>query len=518
MGAAITRSDRGPVSLESTDRAFMINAPHPHDAATGFLSMPLWPVADAAREGIVMVDTTQTIVAANTAALKMFGWERSQIVGQPLGRLIPERYRERHLRHVQAFDRSGMTEQQVIRREPITGMRSDGQEFPVEASLSRVELSDDGVQRSYFAVVLRDLSVERALRHQVATLTQRFRAVIDLTPVAMWIVEDELLSFANRSAFDLFGVSQEKALVGRSVYSLFDAAVHAELRAHVAQVLAGQTPEPIASAQVLRPDGQLREVEIASAALPDHGRTVVQMVITDITRRQRQLRAQRKHRLALRQLSASVVEAREEERRRIARELHDELGQRLTALKMELSSLKHAGTAPAAGEHVAGMLEMIDETVAAVRRISADLRPLMLDDLGLNAAIEALAREAARRMDIEITGRLGHEDPPVNSSTAIALYRMVQEALTNVGRHARATDVAIEMQTAGGELVLTVRDNGVGFPAGALQHEGRFGLLGMRERTVALGGRLEVDNPPGGGGRITIRLPLPPTPANPAAT
>jgi signal transduction histidine kinase len=106
----------------------------------------------------------------------------------------------------------------------------------------------------------------------------------------------------------------------------------------------------------------------------------------------------------------------------------------------------------------------------------------------------------------------------VNSSTAIALYRMVQEALTNVGRHARATDVAIEMQTAGGELVLTVRDNGVGFPAGALQHEGRFGLLGMRERTVALGGRLEVDNPPGGGGRITIRLPLPPTPANPAAT
>ena len=111
------------------------------------------------------------------------------------------------------------------------------------------------------------------------------------------------------------------------------------------------------------------------------------------------------------------------------------------------------------------MLEMIDDTVASVRRIAADLRPMMLDDLGLNAAIEWLARDAARRMDMEITVRLGEEDPPVTQGAAIALYRMVQEALTNVARHARATDVSIEMRQEGGELVLTVRDNGIGFSA-----------------------------------------------------
>jgi two-component system sensor histidine kinase UhpB len=494
-----------------------MNTPPATEASAGFFAMPLEPVVNVVREGILMVDEAQTIVAANAAAVEMFGWQGSQIVGQPLSRLIPARYREGHLEQVRRFKASGATEHRVRRREPITGLRADGQEFPVEAALSRVEFAVDGVHRTYFAAVLRDLSVERALQNQIAALTQRFRTLIDMTPVAMWIIEDEQVSFANRAAFELFGVATPQQLVGQPVYALIDASVHAQLRAHLTQALAGETPTPIASAGIVRADGQARQVELASAALPDHGRTVVQMVITDITRRERQARAQRQHRLALRQLSASVAEAREEERRRIARELHDELGQRLTALKMELSSLMSQDPHRAQSPHVAGMLEMLDETVAAVRRIAADLRPLMLDDLGLNAAIESLAREAARRMDVEVTVRLGHDDPPVSSGTAIALYRMVQEALTNVGRHARATDVAIEMKTVGGELVLTVRDNGVGFPAGALQHEGRFGLLGMRERAAALGGRLDIDNPPGGGGRVTVHVPLQSTAADAAA-
>jgi len=157
---------------------------------------------------------------------------------------------------------------------------------------------------------------------------------------------------------------------------------------------------------------------------------------------------------------------------------------------------------------VANMLDMLDDTVAAVRRIATDLRPMMLDDLGLNAAIEWLARDAARRMDIEITLRLGDEDPPVSDRAAIALYRMVQEALTNVARHARATGVRIEMRQEGAELVLTVHDNGVGFPDRTQVQDGRYGLLGIRERAYMLGGRIEVDNPPGGGGRLTVRLPL----------
>jgi len=478
----------------------MMNAPQADDSFAGFFAIPIGPFAQAAHEGIVMIDGEQTIVAVNDAALQMFGWKGPDLVGEPLSRLMPERFRQSHHKQVQAFGAVGAPEPRLVLREPITGVRSDGTEFPLEAAISRVELaSADGGQRTYLAAVLRDLSVERKLEAEIESLKERFRTVFDISPVAMWIVQDDRVCHANRAAARLFGRQEAKLITGQSVYSLLNPQAHSELRAHLAQALAGDVPPPIASAHIIRPDGQEREVEIASAALPDHGRTVVQMVITDITRRQRQIRDQTLHRAALRQLSASVVEAREEERRRIARELHDELGQRLTALKMELSSLTHSGQAQGERQRVAGMLGMIDETVAAVRRISADLRPLMLDDLGLNAAIEALAREAAQRMDVEVTVRLGQEDPPLSSSAAIALYRMVQEALTNVGRHSRATDVSIRMHTAGDELVLTIHDNGHGFPPGALQREGRFGLLGMRERAVALGGRLEVDNPPGGG-------------------
>ena len=154
------------------------------------------------------------------------------------------------------------------------------------------------------------------------------------------------------------------------------------------------------------------------------------------------------------------------------------------------------------------MLTMLDETMASTRSIASDLRPLMLDDLGLNAAIEWLARESARRMGIEVTVRQDETDPPVDSRTATTLYRTVQEALTNVARHARATDVSIEIHRRGDELVVSVQDNGIGFPPSAVGKAGSFGLLGLRERAYMVGGRLEIDNPPGCGARVTVRIPL----------
>ena len=154
------------------------------------------------------------------------------------------------------------------------------------------------------------------------------------------------------------------------------------------------------------------------------------------------------------------------------------------------------------------MLGMLDETMTAVRRIAADLRPLMLDDLGLNAALEWLARESARRMGFEVTVRLGQHDPALDKDGTIAVYRIVQEALTNVVRHAHATAVRIELRESRGELVLTVQDNGVGFTLEAARKPASFGLLGIRERAQLLGGSMQTDNPLVGGARITVRLPL----------
>ena len=362
--------------------------------------------------------------------------------------------------------------------------------------------------RSYFAALVLDLSESSALRHELDSFKRRLRSVFELAPVAIWIVESERIVFANHAAERLFGDGHK--VVGKPLYELLQPVSHDAVRTQVARALRGDPDVAFVHGHVARPDAAPREVEIALAALPDHGRTTVQMVVADVTQRRRESSELAQSREALRQLSTSVVEAREEERRRIARELHDELGQRLTALKMELSALDAATAAGGAHERVENMLGMVDETLASVRRISSDLRPMMLDDLGLNAAVEWLARDAARRLGIEITVKLGDNEPPLDDKVATAAFRMVQEALTNVARHSRASDVQIELRQHEGELRIVVQDNGIGYPSGAMQRNGSFGLLGMRERAGILGGHIVLDRAPGGGARLTVHLPLEP--------
>ena len=477
--------------------------------SNGFFDLPSEMVAGASREAVVLVDARQCIVAINAAAARMFGHAQPDLLGRPLSCLIPDGLRDVHDQHVQHFTAAQQAERAPLHGEALQGLRADGQVFPVEVVVSRLELVLDGQRHTCFMAMMCDLSTQHGLRSEVAMLSERVRTVLDLTPVAIWIVDDEQLVYANRAAVHLFGVSDRAQLIGRSIYTLLHASGHVPLRSHLqsARPVKSATPA-VVSGTLLRPDGQTREVDIATSALPDHGQTVLQMVIIDVTESQRQAREQSLHRVELRRLAASVVEAREEERRRIARELHDELGQRLTAMKMELFGLRAETPGPGGNGRITSMLEMVDSTVAALRRIAADLRPLMLDDLGLNAAIEWLARDAARRMDMEVTVQLGTEDPPLGPGADIALYRMVQEALTNVARHANATDIRIELRQSADELVLTVRDNGHGFPDRSMRQDGRYGLLGMRERAIMLGGRLDLDNPPGGGARITVHLPL----------
>jgi signal transduction histidine kinase len=260
---------------------------------------------------------------------------------------------------------------------------------------------------------------------------------------------------------------------------------------------------------IQRANGSLREVELVVATLPDHERTFVQMVINDITQRAREKKDLLRSRRTLRELSASMVEAREEERRRIARELHDELGQRLTALKLEMAACQRDHPDLAVGERAQLMLDMLDDTVASARRIAMDLRPLMLDDLGLPEAIDWLLKEFKRRTGIEVVARLGEDLRELSPNLATTLYRIVQEALTNITRHAQATRVVVVLESRHHELLLTIQDNGVGFTKGIRSRaSGSFGLLGIRERALMLGGRLQVSNAPEGGARLVVHVPL----------
>jgi two-component system, NarL family, sensor histidine kinase UhpB len=483
-------------------------------AGAAWLSGPCASLFGAVHEAIVLVDEAQQVFAMNPAAERLFGCTAAQALGHSLARFVPPRWREQHAAMVRSFAASPETQHTLAHGRRIEALRADGSTVPIEIVLSRIELVQPAGVQTLFAALMRDASNESALEQQLAALERRMRAVFELSPSAIWICDDDVLVYANRAAARLFALDSAEALIGRRLWALLDSESHAVLRDELERTLGGQTVGAIVTSRLTRPDGERREIEIALAALPDHGQRSVQMVVNDITERQREAADLRRSRRALRELSASVVEAREEERRRIARELHDELGQRLTALKIDLTTLAAQARLPADDARVAGMQATLDDTLASVRRIASDLRPLMLDDLGLNAAIEWLARDTSRRIGIPVHARLPVAEPALDPRVATALYRMVQEALTNVTRHAHARSVDVTLSSENGELVLTVADDGVGLSDEALQRAGSFGLLGLHERARMLGGQIDIGARPGGGTTLTVRLPRQPVPAS----
>ncbi len=468
-------------------------------------------LAHAALEAVITVDQQQRIVTINPAGLTMFGLTRAQAMGMELAQLIPERLRALHAGHVKRFGESGQADRPIGRRGEVLGLRANGEEFPMEAVILKSEVSQPSGIQTYYTALLSDLSDRSELSRMSSVIDQlnlRLRAVFERAPVAIWITERDRVVFANQACAQLLGLSGPAQLVGRSIFELLAPASHQPVASKLLAIERDETVSIVAGS-IQRADGAVREVELVVAALPDHQRSFVQMVINDVTQRSQERKHLLRSRRILRELSASLVEAREEERRRIARELHDELGQRLTALKLEMMACQREHPGLAVGERAQRMLDMLDDTVASTRRIAMELRPLMLDDLGLPEAIDWLLKEFSRRTGIEVDTRLDEGLQALAPQLATTIYRIVQEALTNITRHARARRAAISLVLDDHELLLTIQDNGVGFTQGTrARNPGSFGLLGIRERVLLLGGQLSVGNAPEGGARLVVRLPL----------
>ena len=218
----------------------------------------------------------------------------------------------------------------------------------------------------------------------------------------------------------------------------------------------------------------------------------------------------------LRDLAKRLETIREEERTRISREIHDELGQALTALKLDVAWIRNRlprGNDPVT-ERTDAVLARVDETMATVRRIATELRPSILDKMGLAAAIEWQAEEFARRTGIKVTITVALDTLSLNDSRITPIFRILQEALTNVARHSTATKVAIECSAGEDGVDLVVADNGLGITPQQLDSGRSLGLIGLRERARAFGGWIEMDGRPGMGTRVVARIPHPP-PATP---
>lgn len=234
----------------------------------------------------------------------------------------------------------------------------------------------------------------------------------------------------------------------------------------------------------------------------------------DVTERMQAEEALRRSREQLRALAAHLESVREEERTRIARQVHDELGQMLTGLKLDLSwvaSRLPRDRAPLV-EKVQAMGQLIDATIRSVQQISAELRPGILDHLGLVAAIEWQAKEFQTRTGIRCHVSVGPAEYEPDPEISTALFRILQEALTNVIRHAKATAVTISLALDQDRLILTIADNGRGITEQELTGNHALGLLGMRERALLFGGEVTIMARHEGGTAVTVIIPLqPPT-------
>ena len=212
--------------------------------------------------------------------------------------------------------------------------------------------------------------------------------------------------------------------------------------------------------------------------------------------------------------SRQLIEAQEEERRRIARELHDQIGQVLTAVKMNLHTVQSVCNGTDAGTYIKDNIEAVDEALRLVRDLSVDLRPPLLDDLGLVTALRWYVDRYAKRTGTvtDVIIKLKDQNERFSRELETACFRIAQEALTNIVRHARATHVWVKLRKEDGLLVLSVKDNGGGFDPEALRRRAprvaTLGLLGMQERAHSVGGVIEINSQISKGTEIRLKLPL----------
>ncbi|MBC7894021.1 MAG: GAF domain-containing sensor histidine kinase, partial [Cytophagaceae bacterium] len=213
----------------------------------------------------------------------------------------------------------------------------------------------------------------------------------------------------------------------------------------------------------------------------------------------------------LTRLSARMIGHHEAERRRISLELHDETAQVFSVVKLQLGVLRER-VDPGTAEHLARVLELVDTGMQSIRDVTETLRPSLLDDLGLLPAIRSLAADYPRRSGIAVRLDAPDELPALDPDAELALFRAMQEALSNVARHAGAERVEVRLTSEGGIVELDVRDDGLGFPADAdlarFEREGHLGLAGMRERIASLGGTVQVAPAEPRGAHVRIRLPV----------
>jgi PAS domain S-box-containing protein len=468
---------------------------------------------DAIRDyAIFLLDTKGRIATWNLGAERIKGYRAEEIIGRHFSVFYPEEvaargYPAEELRRAAEL---GRWEDEGWR------VRKDGSRFWANAVITA--LNDEAGRLMGFSKITRDLTERRRNEEQLRQNEERMRRLMDAVEDAIFMLNPQgQVTSWNAGASRVLGFHAAE-IVGRH-FSRF----------YSIESIAARDPErELASASAygriekegwrLRKDGSRFCANVVLTAVFGVAGELVGYanVVRDISERNKLRELEYASELA-----ARIETTREEEKKRIARELHDDLGQQLTALKMDLTALTSDQAAPVANDpanelkavraRVNAMREAVDHAIGSVRRLAAGLRPAVLDDLGLLPALEWLVDDFRQRSRLRISITSNADDVVFNEAASTALFRIVQEALTNVVRHAhRASAVNIELVCTPALCDLAIRDNGTGIDNRSDAHDGRpspSGLAGIRDRVRRLGGSVSIGSEAGGGFAIRLSVP-----------
>jgi PAS domain S-box-containing protein len=454
------------------------------------------------------------IVSVSNYWSEMLGYTEQEVIGRKLTDFLTEESKKKAEQVVfPEFFRKG-----YCKDIPYRIIRKDGQVIDIllsaigerdeEGEIFRtLAVSIDVTERNRAVGALRVAKEElsrysRDLERQVSIRTREITNILKYTPDVVYVKNrDGRYILANSRFEELFGISNEEVR-GRTDYDIMPKEVADEFRRNDLRVL--EKGESMQVEERVAHNGEFHTYLSVKFPVYDEAGTVngVCGISTDIT-------AVKKAQDQLRRLSGRILASQEKERTAIARELHDELGQVLTALRMDTVWLQERlrESDPKIAGRALTMCELIDKTIKDVRTIAIRLRPGVLDDLGLVDALEWLTSDFENRSDI--TCVFEHNAvPELSEAVSTAAYRICQEAMTNVARHAAASRVSVVLKTEDSMLRLSVRDDGRGFETSALAESEGVGIAGMRERAMLAGGTLEVISEKGRGCHVLFRVPI----------
>jgi PAS domain S-box-containing protein len=465
---------------------------------------------NAPTDSAFLLDENGLVLAANETAIKTFGGRTDHLVGSCAFDHFNPETAERERERLREVFRTG----RPVRYEERHGNRFfdnnlypvyDGSGKVVRAAIFSLDITERKTTEEELRVAQEELSrYSRQLERQVRQRTREITSILENTPAVVYI-KDRLYRYTMvGSRFEkLFGVESGKAR-GRTDYEIFPAAVADQFRRNDEKVARKRDSIQVEERVPLE-DGVHTYLSVKFPLKDDSGGIQAMCGIsTDIT-------SQKKAQEQLRRLSGRIMHSQEQERAAIARELHDELGQLLTALRMDAVWLRDHlhHNLDAGAERATAMCDLIDKTIDEVRGIASGLRPGVLDDLGLIDALEWFTEEFDRRFGVACSFNCG-DIPPLSDLVVTAAYRIAQEALTNVARHASATHAEVKLRFDGERLVLDVSDDGKGMDQDLHNDGDCLGIAGMRERAALVRGSLEISSRPGKGTRVRFRVPVDP--------